>query len=267
MKELFETQLQEEKAISYMKYKEKINYFLEKLKGEFSILEIKNLFDEIEGIFSNNIKEILRNLSDEEGELFERLLKRGFYKRVSVYESYINKWDKGLWFPNEEELKNLKNYQKKFNEKVLSGYNDIIEQTSSPSVRSTIEEEKAISIEKKKILDKLLKNDEYREKAEEALRNQGNNQTPPNNDEVKKLANLFKKVNELEEKLKKNPNSESDKQELTRLRGEIEDLKRKQKKDDKKDERDKKNNFPTKLLIGGVVVVMLLIVFFFFFGR
>jgi hypothetical protein len=72
-----------------MVYEEKLRYFLEKLKGEFSILEIEKLLDEMAEAFPK-IDELLDNCSQKDKELGERLLTRSFYKRLSVYESYIN---------------------------------------------------------------------------------------------------------------------------------------------------------------------------------
>jgi len=96
----------------------------------------------------------------------------------------------------------------------------------------------------------------------------GNNNS---NDTKQKITNLQNQINTLEEKLRKQPNSDSnseDKEKLARLKAEIEALKRKQKdKPQNENEGTEKNNFPYGLVIGGGVVIFLLLIAVIFFWQ
>lgn len=256
--------------------REKLEYFLNRLKNEdFSLLDLGKLEENLKEKIPNlGEQEWYMGLSEGEQELTERLLQRFFYKKLTVYESCINRWDKGLWFPNEEELKKLKGYQKVFEEKILSQYARLKSET--PSIDSKIEEEENISKERKKTLDKLLKNDEYRQKAEDLLKKYKDN--PPfsgsNSDKDietqlnEQITNLQNQIRDLENRQNQDSNLERDhkyKQELERLKRELEELKNKKNDKSHNREQGKKNDFPTGLVVGGgiaIVFFLLLVIIF-----
>ena len=225
--------------------KEKLEKHLEELKREdITILEFEELRNEkVKKTFPKfKDPEWFENLTEEEKGLFKRIGHRTFYKLLTVYENYIDKWNRGLFIPNEEELKNLKLYQKNFESKLIFMYDELKKET--PSLALRIEEEKEFSKEKKKVLDKLLENDKYREKAE-----------------------LLRKISELENKLEKDPNNQDYKRELSLAKKELEMLRRAK---EKENEKEKENGFPTKLVVGlsiGAVVMLLVVVLFSWFNR
>jgi len=66
--------------------KNKLQYFLQRLDNDFSIIEIDNFIDEISRIFPELTSEAsVGSLSNEERELTERLLVRSFFKLDNVY--------------------------------------------------------------------------------------------------------------------------------------------------------------------------------------
>ncbi|WNE41051.1 MAG: hypothetical protein mread185_000508 [Mycoplasmataceae bacterium] len=85
-----------------------------------------------------------------------------------------------------------------------------------------------------------------------------------------KMTNLQNQIDALEEKIRRQPNSDSssiDKKNLERLRTEIQSLKNKEGNKSKSQE-ENKNNFPYGLVIGGgIVIVLLLIAVIFFEAR
>jgi len=242
--------------------KEKLEKWLKLLTdvSSFTIPEIEELSDRI----GREVPELSRgdfsSFSEEEKKLLERLVVRLFNGKVLVYENYIERWDKAFFTPNDRELELLKHYQKNnFDKVVLPSYAHF--KKLFPSLRNNYEKEEKISKERKKTLDKLLKNDEYRQKAEEALRRHGNSPTfSRDNNDVKKMTDLLNRVSELEEKLKKTPNSESDKQELSRLKAEIESLKSKQ--NQQNDKNPQSNDLPWGMISVIVIAILLLVIIF-----
>lgn len=168
-----------------------------------------------------------------------------------MYENYINQWDKGLWFPNEEELKKLKRYQEKFNEKILPTYGDLKNQVSSgSSARFTIEGEEKVSKEIKKTLDRLLLENDKPDTQKE------------------QMVKLQARINALEQKQSQNPNSgdsEQTKQELARLKSELIVLKAKQ--NQQSDKNPQPNDFPWMAIGGGIVIVILLLIIAFLYKK
>ncbi|MDR1670831.1 MAG: transmembrane domain-containing protein [Spiroplasmataceae bacterium] len=82
-----------------------------------------------------------------------------------------------------------------------------------------------------------------------------------------KITNLQNQIDALEEKIRRQPNSDSsstDKKNLERLRTEIQSLKNK-KGNKSKNQEESKDNFPYGLVIGGGIVIVLLLITVIFF--
>jgi hypothetical protein len=170
-------------------------------------------------------------------------------------------------------LKSLKKYQENFDTKIIPEYDRIKQQ--NPSLASQIEEEKAVSIERKKTLDKLLEQDKPRQKAEDLLKKYKDN--PPSSDDKsaenefnEKITNLQNQIKDLENRQNQDSSLEKDhkyKQELERLKRELEDLKKGKKASPTSPEK-KNDNFSYGLVIGGgIAIVILLIAVIFFWQR
>jgi len=231
-----------------------------------SILEFERLFKETKEKFVDSDNDF----SEEE---MIRLTSAVFYRRVLIYDSYIDRWDRGLFLPNEEELKCLKKYQENFDAKIIAEYNDIKQR--NPSLASQIEEEKAVAIERKKTLDKLLEQDKPRQKAEDLLKKYKDN--PPFSDDKsaenefnEKITGLQNQIKDLENNQNQDSSLEKDhkyKRELERLKAELEDLKRRGQKTSPTSPGKKNDNFPYGLVIGGGVVIFLLLIAVIFFWQ
>jgi len=111
------------------------------------------------------------------------------------------------------------------------------------------------SKEDKEAIDQLIKNDEYRRKAEEKLkeenkkRGENNSSLPQLSDNDKQIASLQGKIKVLEDKLKQIPTSgNSDtsqeiQQEIQQLKAQLKE--KEKEKENKQSQRPSNNNFPT----------------------
>ena len=181
-------------------------------------------------------------LSQGEKLALEKLVKRVFWTRFGVYENYTNRWDKGLFSPSDEELKNLENHQKNLEEggRIDEEIDEYIRE--SPSLRGEFQQKRKEAKETKKILDKLLQNDKYRQRVK-----------------------LLDKISELKRKIERDPNNQDYKRELSEFEEELKNL-----KDIPQKEEKDQNDFPTKLVVGigiGVVVILLIVFLFSRFNR
>lgn len=261
-----------------MGIKEKSEEYLGRFDGSLTILEFEELFKEAGKFFSENKKE---KVSEDEKWLLIKLMKRIFWKRLAVYENYIDRWERGLFFPNDKELEKLKNHQKNLEKgkKIDEEIDKLVKE--SPSLADKLEQQKKETKETKKKLDKLLKDDEPRQKAEELLKKYKNNPPFSGNNSDKDIENKFNEqitnlqnqIRDLENKQNQDSNLEKDhkyKKELERLKKDLEDLKRKNSQKTSPTSSEKKNdNFPYGGLIicGVVLIIVLLLVFFFFFTK
>ncbi|MEG7979039.1 MAG: hypothetical protein NY202_03970 [Mollicutes bacterium UO1] len=177
--------------------------------------------------------------------------------------------------PNEEELKSLKKYQENFDTKIIPTYDEI--KQKRPSTASTLEEQKEISKERKKTLDKLLEGDNHRQKAEELLKKYKDNLSfsDDNREDVEvefneKISNLQNQIKDLENRQNRDSSLEKDhkyKKELERLKKELEGLKKKNQKTSPTSPERKNGNFPYGLVIGGIALIIVLLLVFFFFSQ
>lgn len=228
-----------------MSTKQKLEAAINKIdrEGILSIIKFEEGFSELLNTFPEfEEKAWFDALSDGEKELAKRLSRKIFYQRINSYENSIDRWKRSLFTPNSEELDKLKNFQKKFDELVLPMYENF--KIIYPSIAGKLDDEKQKSIESKKILDELLKNDKYRQKAE-----------------------LLVKISELNKKIKIDPNNQVYKQELAELEEQLENL-----KDIPQNKEENRNDFPTKLVVGigigiGAVVILLIALLFSQFNR
>ncbi|CAG8750328.1 44743_t:CDS:10 [Gigaspora margarita] len=158
-----------------------------------------------------------------------------------------------------EKLKKLKNHQKNLEEggRIDKEFDKYIK--VSPSLADEYEKQKKEAKESKKKLDKLLKDDEPRQKAEELLNKYKNNSpfSEGNSDKDaefdEQITNLQNQIKDLENRQNQDSSLERDhkyKQELEKSKRELEDLK---KKNQKTSVGEKDNNFPTGLVVGGIV--------------
>jgi hypothetical protein len=151
------------------------------------------------------------------------------------------------------------------------------EKEQSPSLADDFEWAKNDVKEVKEKIDKLLKNDEPRQKAEELLKKYKDNPPFSDNNSDKNIEDKFNEqitslqnqIRDLENKQNQDSSLEKDhkyKKELERLKAELEELKRKNQKTSPTSPEKKGNNFPYGgLIIGGVVVIIVLLLMFFFF--
>lgn len=99
--------------------------------------------------------------------------------------------------------------------------------------------------------------------------NGGGNNNDKNDPAIQaKINNLQNQISALEEKLRNQPTSntnQQDEQELARLKGELEELKKKQKDKSQNKGHNQKDNFPTGLVVGGGIVIFLLLIAVIFF--
>ena len=239
------------------------------MNNPLSLLEFKEEFEAVKREFPDLLSS--PNWPEDEKKLADELLLSIFWKELNVFEKYILKWEKGLFMPSEEELRELKNYQENFAE-VVSFFDGLIEKKSSSE---NLEKEKEVAKKNKEKLDELLKNDEYRQKAEELLKKYKDNPPLSDNNSDKDIENKFNEqitnlqnqIKDLENKQNQDSGLERDhkyKKELERLKAELEELKNKQKdkvKPQKEDKgQNKKNDFPTGLVVGGGIAIFVLLV-------
>ena len=209
--------------------------------SSLSILKFEELFEEVRKICPSDEE----NLSGEEKILLFSLMRKTFYLRLTVYENYINRWNKGLLSPpNDEELKKLRNHQKNLEKggRINIEFDSIINQ--HPASANDIEKMRKEAEESKKILDKLLKNDECRRQAEELLRN---GRFPPLSDADKQITILKQSIQVLEDKMRdasaNDSNIQQYRREIQQLRTQLQE-KEKEKEKEKENQQQDKNEFP-----------------------
>lgn len=153
--------------------------------------------------------------------------------------------------PDDEELKYLKEFSKTFSF-VIKFFEE--EKKQNPSNADGFERVKNEYKKDKEAICQLIKNDEYRRKAEEKLREENKKKggdspsSPQLSDADKQIASLQGKIQVLEDKLKQTPdsdNSDASQQQKREIKRQIQQLENELKEKEKeKNNTQKGNDFP-----------------------